>query len=120
MALQNPYFEQESLSFDTSKSSNGYVCSRIEMTLQRLDATANIAVEYKMCFAIKTNADDTQSSVTLYLQSAYKQPLMGGMKFFVLFKYNQDPETEEWQMMSDPVIQPATSRYRYEAYLTLS
>lgn len=78
-------------------------------------------LEYKMCYAKIRNNDGTESTLIVYLQSAFKQPLIGGHNYFVLFLYLFDQTTRKWVRPKKPFDQNnvINGKFRYEAYLSL-
>lgn len=117
--FKNSFFKKEKLTHDTSISVNGNGCVKARNSLQNGQSYVGYIVEYKSCYAKRKNDDGTEFRVKVYLQSAYKQPILGRYKYFVLFKYFFDQRTGLWLMPNDPNYTTGEGKFRYEGYLSL-
>lgn len=110
------------MSYDTSIAVPANGCIQVSDTVEIAHTyEVEYTTEYKLCNAKRKNDDGTESALIVYLQSAFKQPFLGGSKYFVLFSYLFDETTQRWVRPSDPSDPDNTDkgRLRYEAYLSL-
>ena len=120
-ALENKYFKTEKLSYVKNQHGSENECQLLQYKVHLSDSTktVNFRIKFKICEALKDNADHTKSLVRVYLQSAYKQPWIGRWKFFVRFPFIHNSASGRWERNLDPTTPPENLEYRIEAYLSL-